>query len=69
MACIFVAIVFTRLIIGEVMKTYNTIISKIDIHLLRERVWMIREAQTVLGRGLMNKDLYPKVIIVRQQEK
>lgn len=66
LACIFAGIVFTRLLIGEIMKTHKTIIATIDIHIERQRFSMVREAQKVLGRNTGNQNWFPRVIIVRQ---
>ena len=40
--CLSIGIVFVELLIGEVKKTYDTIIKTIDIHIQRQRFSLIK---------------------------
>lgn len=64
--CIFAGIVFTRLIIGEIMITFKRINDNIDIQIAKQKLYLIQESQDVLGRRTWNKNWFPKAIVVRE---
>ena len=69
---IFIGVAYTRLIIGEIMTTFNLIHQTIDIQIEKGRLQLVRESQLVLGEewssGSADKrQVYqPRAVIVRQ---
>ena len=60
--------IFQKFIIGEIMKTFNTVRNMIDIQIERQRLNLIKESHDVLGRRTSNKEWFPKYLVIREQE-